>query len=235
MTLLTIVQNAADRLGITRPSSVFTSTDQSTLRLLGYAQEEGKSLARRHSWQILTKEQTFTATATETQTSALPSDFDRWIDETFYNRTQKRPVYGPLNAQEWQFAKSVVATVIIESFRQRGSSTDILLTPTATAGETYAFEYIARNWCESSGGTDQAAWAADADVAFLEEELITLGVVWRFKSGQGLSYAEEFRNYELECLKAISKDGGKRTLNAGGSRRGRKPNAPFIQEGSWNL
>lgn len=198
MSLLTICQNAADRLGIARPSSVINSTDNQTLRLLGYAQQEGKALQKEHAWQILVKEQSFTATATETQSSALPSDFDRWVDDTFYNRTRKRPVYGPLNAQDWSFSKAVVATVLIESFRQRGSTSDILITPTPTAGDSYCFEYVAKNWCQSSGGTAQDAWAADSDTGIIDEECMTLGVVWRFKAGQGLDYAEEFRNYELK-------------------------------------
>lgn len=235
MTILTICQNAADRLGIVRPSSVITSTDQQALRLLGYAQQEGKALARRHAWQILVTEASFTSTATETQSSALPSDFDRFVDDTFYNRTRKRPVYGPLNAQDWSFSKAVVATVLIESFRQRGSTSDILITPTPTAGDSYYFEYVSKNWCQSSGGTAQSAWASDTDTGILEEELMTLGVIWRFKAGQGFDYAEEFRNYETMVTQAIARDGGKRTLNAGyyiGSRRRR---APFVQDGSWNL
>lgn len=235
MSLLSLVQNAADRLGIVRPATVITSQDQQALRLLGFAQQEGKALARRHTWQILTKEGTFTSTATETQTSALPADFDRWIDETFFNRTRKRPVYGPLNAQDWQFAKSVVATVIIESFRQRGAANDILITPTPTAGDSYAYEYISKNWCAKSDATPQSAWALDTDTGILEEELITLGVIWRFKAGQGFDYAEDFRNYELMVAQAIARDGGKRTLNAGYSLQSRRPTAPMIQDGSWNL
>jgi hypothetical protein len=77
------------------------------LQLLGLAQQEGKELARRHTWQRSSRKQTFTATATETQSTAIPSDFDRFIDETMFNRTRKRHVYGPLNPQEWQFQKSV--------------------------------------------------------------------------------------------------------------------------------
>lgn len=233
MSLLTICQNAADRIGITRPSSVVNSTDQQSLRLLGYAQQEGKDLARKYDWQVLTKEQTFTATATETQSSALPSDFDRFIAETFFNRTRKRPVYGPLNANEWQFAKSVVATVIIESFRQRGDS--ILMTPTPTAGDTYAFEYVAKNWCQSSAGAAQSAWASDTDTGILNEELMTLGVVWRFKKGQGFDYDEDFRSYEMQCAQIYSRDGGRRVLNSSGMRSNFRPRAPFVQDGSWNL
>lgn len=235
MSLLSLLQNASDRLGIVRPASVINSSDQQTARLLGYAQQEGEELAAGYPWQILSAETTFVSTATETQTNAIPDAFDRFIDDTFYNRTRKRPVWGPMNSTDWAFAKSVVSTVIIESFRQRGSSTDILITPVPVAGDTYAFEYISKNWCQSSGGTGQSSWLSDTDTGILDEKLMTLGVIWRFKAGQGFDYSEEFRTYELMKTQRQARDGGKRTLDAGRFRRNRYPAPPFIQDGSWNL
>ena len=41
-----------------------------------------------------------------------------------------------------------------------GNPMDILINPAPSAGHTFAYEYMSKNWCESSGGTDQAAWAA---------------------------------------------------------------------------
>jgi hypothetical protein len=81
----------------------------------------------------------------------------------------------------------------------------------------------------------QSAWASDTDTGIINEELMTLGLCWRFKAGQGFDYAEEFRSYEMAVAQDIARDGGKRTLNAGyyiGTRRRR---APFVQDGSWNL
>ncbi len=232
MSLLTLIQNASDRIGVVRPATVTTSADPQVIRLLGMAQQEGKALARRHDWKVMTKEQTFTSTATETQTAALPSDFDRFVDETFFNRTQRRPVWGPLSAQDWSLTKATVSTVIYEAFRQRGSSTDLLFTPTPTAGESYAFEYVSKNWCVKSDTTEQSSWLSDTDTGILDEEIMTLGVIWRFKSAQGLDYAEEFRSYELMVAEQASRDGGKRTLNVGMNRPAR---SLFVQEGNWNL
>jgi hypothetical protein len=232
MTLLTVVQNACDRLGITRPTAAYASTDQQIIQLVGLAQQEGKELAKRHTWQALTTEKTFTSIAAETQTGAIPTDFDRFIDDTFYNRSQTRHVRGPLTPQEWQFHKGVVATTIIEAFRVRGSA--ILLTPTPSAGQTYAYEYVSKNWCASSGGTAQSAWAADADVGTLPEELTTLGVIWRWQKAKGLDYAESFRTYETQVAIETSRDGGKPTLNFGRSAN-LGARLPIIKDGSWSL
>lgn len=233
MSLLSLVKDACDRLGLPRPTVVYASTDQQVIQLLGLAQQEGIELARRHRWQAITAEKTFTSTAAETQTGAIPSDFDRFVDDTFYNRTQKREVQGPLNAQQWAFHKSVVATTIIEAFRQRGNN--ILITPTPNGTDTYAYEYVSRNWCESSGGTDQAAWAADTDTGILSEELMKLGLVWRWKKAKGLDYAEEFRTYEMQVAQAIARDGGKPTLNIGSGSNTRGARRPFVPDGSWSV
>ena len=45
MSLLTIVTQACDRIGLTRPTSAFLSSDQQVLQLVGLAQQEGKDLA----------------------------------------------------------------------------------------------------------------------------------------------------------------------------------------------
>jgi hypothetical protein len=202
------------------------------MQLVSLAKQEGKELARRHAWQKITKEKTFTATATETQATAIPSDFDRYVDETMFNRTRKRHVYGPLTPQEWQFQKSVITSMIVENWRQRGDS--VMITPTATAGDTYAYEYISLNWCASSGGTEQSTWASDTDVGLLSEDLIRLGVIWRFRMAKGFSYDEQFRSYEIQLAQAIARDGGKRTLNIGSGGR-KSPRGIFVQDGNWSL
>jgi hypothetical protein len=234
MSLLTLVQNVADRVGLSRPSAVVSTSDPNARQLLALAQQEGIELAKRHSWQKLTKEKTFTSTAAAAQTGAIPSDFDRIIDGTMYNRTAKRHLEGPLNAQEWQFAQAVTATTIIEAFRIRGN--DILITPTPTGtSTTYAYEYVSTQWCESSGGTDQSAWAADTDVGILSEELMTLGTTWRWLKIKGLAYDESFRTYEMQVAQAIARDGGKPTLYAGKTVNAFKPRGVYVSEGNWDL
>ena len=232
MSLLTIVQNAALRLSLNSPSAAYSSSDLQVKQLVALAQQEGKELARRHPWTVLTKEKTFTSTAAAAQTGALESDFDRFVDGTFFNRTQKRPVYGPISSQDWQFTQAVVAETITESFRVRG--TDVLITPTPNGTDSYAYEYISTQWCESSGGTDQSAWASDTDTGLLDEEIMTQGVIWRFLRAKGMDYAEPFRSYEVQIAERFSRDGGRRILNFA-SKRFYGPRAPLVPEGSWSL
>ena len=233
-TLLSIVNDAQDALGLPRDTVVVSSTDQTTITLLRLANQEGRELARRHSWQALVTEKTFTSTATEEQSSVIPTDLDRFVNESFYNRTRHRRLIGPLTATEWQGNKGITASILIDAFRVRGDA--FLITPTPAAGDTYAYEYVSKNWCEDSGGTGQAAWVADDDVPRLDAELMTLGLVWRFNKSKGLGYAEDFATYQQQVTQAIMRDGARRTINlATDERLFDNARAPYVPEGDWNL
>jgi hypothetical protein len=227
MSLLSIIQSAADRLGLTRPSTVTSSTDPIVITLLGLAQAEGKALYDRHTWQVLQTEYTF-STAASTASYALPSAFDSIIKGTVFNRTRRRRMVGDLSPEQWQETQASLVTMVNPAFRIRGSL--FYISPTPTAIETVAYEYMSKNWCQSSGLTGQAAWAADTDTGILSEELMTLGIIWRFKSAKSLDYAEAMNDYEIAVNKAIFKDGARVTIDTSNCRGDRVPRAPQVPE-----
>ena len=86
-------------------------------------------------------------------------------------------------------------------------------TPVA-AGEDLIFEYISENWLTEAAGTTGAdVWAADTDVAILDEDLITMGVIWRFLRARGLAFETQLAEYEREAAQAIARDGGAPALH----------------------
>ena len=205
MSLLTVISGTLARLALPTTTAVIDSTDATVRQLLQLAQREGRELARRATWKALQTEKTFTTVATAAQTSALPTDLDWIIPDTMFNRTLKRRVQGPVGADEWQLIQSSLSSSVFPAFRIRGTS--LLITPTPTAGQTVAYEYMSKYWCASSAGSGQTAWAADADTALLDEELITSGLVWRFKAAKGLGYAADQQAYEIQVMQAIMREG----------------------------
>jgi hypothetical protein len=227
MSLLSIIQNASDRLGLTRPSTVISSTDPGIITLLGLAQAEGKSLYDRHTWQVLQTEYTF-STADGTASYALPAAFDSIIKDTVFNRTRRRRMVGDLSPEQWQETQASLVTMVNPAFRIRGSL--FYISPTPTAIETIAYEYMSKNWCQSSLAVGQSAWALDTDTGVLNEELMTLGIIWRFKSAKSLDYAEAMNDYEIAVNKAIFKDGARVTIDTSNCRGDRIPRAPQVPE-----
>lgn len=233
MTLLAIIQSAADLIGVTRPTTVVSSSDRNVRTLLALANVEGEELLERYAWPETNKQATFTTVAAELQGTlvSIAADFGYIVNGTMWNRTLNQPVDGPLTPQERQQMASGSVTGPFHDFYIRGAS--LYLFPTPTAGQSVYFEYQSNLWCQSSGGTGQTAWAADTDTGILDESLMKLGVVWRFKKKNGLDYAEDFRTYEQKLANATSRAGGKRTLDMSGRRM--IPRGVTTPEGSWNI
>lgn len=228
MSLLTIVQDACDRMSLPRPTVVMTSQDQLVASLRGLAQQESTELARRAAWQALKLEHTFITTAAAVQVGGFPSDFDYYVDETMFNRSRRRSVWGPLSDQEWQRIQASLTTLVDPAFRIRGSQ--LLISPTPPAGETIAYEYVTKNFCRSSLSVAQSRWEADDDETDLDEELITLGVIWRHKKAKGFDYAEDFRSYELTVAERMKRDGARPRISTIHASNERVPTAPQVPD-----
>lgn len=237
MSLLTIVQNACRRIGITAPTVVTGSSDLTVAQLLSLLNKEGKELATGSSvglsydWQALQAEATFTSVATESQglMSTIAPGLKYIIGGTIWDRTRRLPAYGSMSPQEWQNYKAWGVASPYPKYRVRTGY--LLLMPTPAAGDLYYFEYQGKNWCTSSTGTGQTAFAADADVCVLDEDLLTDGLVWRFKQAKGLDYAEDFATYQRDVTMAISRDTERPVLNMG--RTDQSPTGVVIPIGSW--
>lgn len=237
MSLLTMAQDAADDIGIPRPTAVIGSTDPTTRIMLAAANREGRNLAKRHPWQALKMETTFLTVADDVQTAsgAVPAGFDRLIADTMWNRTQKVKIGGPITEAEYADFVGRGVGAVYPFFRFRGNK--LLLTPDPTAGETYAYEYISKYWCGGSASTapTQSAWAADDDIPYLDEEAMRLGIIWRYKKSRGLEYGQDFNDYEAYIAQLAGRDGARRVLDMGKSNLTRNPRAPVAPDFNWPL
>lgn len=230
MSLLTIVNDAQAVLNLPITTTVVTNTGDTQRQLLRLCNMAGRELARAHAWQALLTEQTFTTVAAELQTHVIPSDFGWVVDDTLWNRTTTDRIWGPLSSQAWQAQKAMGTTLSESQFRIRANAFYFL--PTPSASQTIAYEYASKYWCEDSGGTDQEKWAADTDVPRVDEYLVTLGLIWRWKSAKGLDYSQERDEYEREVAQAKARDGGKRRTSVAGPTN-RPLGIGRIREGSW--
>lgn len=211
MTILQICQDAADELSLVRPTGLIGSSDDTARKLLRHLTKTCTALAARYDWQILREQQTFTTTAAAEQAGAIPADFLRFVQNSMYNRTERRHVRGPLSPMEWQAYQASTTTPVFDHFYKRGDS--IFFTPTPPAGETIAFEYIKNAIGFTDGGVDVSRFENDADTPYFDAELCTMGVVYRFRQAERLDYAEEMRDFELRYADLVKQDGGRRVLD----------------------
>ena len=148
----------------------------------------------------------------------LPSDFERPIDNTMWDRTRYWAMRGPQSPQQWQMYKSsIIGKAAIERrwrIRNIGGTNLFSIDPVPTdKGAALVFEYVSNGWCKSAGGAYQSQWLADTDIGVLDEYLIQLGTRWRMLRRLGISYSEELDEYERQVSKAAAQDGGAAVLS----------------------
>lgn len=223
MTLLSIVQAAIDEIGDQdAPTSVIGNTDPEVTKALRRMDKIGRFLVREYEWQELKKEHTFNALTDQAGTStrcayyALPSDFQRIISLTQWDRTAYDRVYGPATDAEWELAISGLTVSSLDSWWMIAGDY-FWITPTPTASATLAYRYRSNAYCKSSGGTWQTAWAADTDLPILDQEIFILGLVWELKRSKGLPSDAEQAAF-FSAINSPSESGG-RAVNFGGGAR----------------
>jgi len=208
MTLLSMVEAAADEIGTgNRPTSVIANTAPDVQKYLRLLHKVGNRLRVVFAWQALTEERTFTATSGELQTSALPTDFDRFVKETFWDRTNVNLVSGPVGATEWQGMKATnYGDTANRKVRHRGNALHIL--PAMSGGESMAFEYVSKNWIDTNqdGVGDTSVFEADDDTTLLDEELLTLGLIFEFLETEGLPANKAAVEYEQRFNQLVRND-----------------------------
>ena len=83
--------------------------------------------------------------------TTIASDFQRFLNNTMWNRTTDRKFYGPITDVEWQRIKATVSEGVTNYFRIRGGL--LIVHPNPTASQSVFFEYISKNWV--SGNADK--------------------------------------------------------------------------------
>lgn len=166
----------------------------------------------------VTLDQTCTATANGItiifgrDTYFLPDDFAYFQQLTWWDRTYRWQMFGPLSPQEWQVLKSGLSPVGPRRFfRIMGNKFYLHPAPSVT-GDTLVFEYDSNAWCQSSGAIAQSTWLADTDYYSLDDDCFILGLKWRYKAAKGLDYAQEKRDYDIQCERTVARDGGNKDL-----------------------
>lgn len=238
MSLLSITKAVALKVGITVPTVAITSTDMNIQQIIGFINEAGQELAARFSFQAITKEATFATVATESQGNILTltgADFAFVLNETMWDRSTKRPVFGPKVPAEWQQLKAQFVNGPWSQYRIRGNQ--VLFIPIPSVGDAIFFEWVSNYWVATTAAPTvgaQTAYLLDTDVSLLNERAITLDAIWRYKQTKRLAYDEDFDKAEAAIADLIGRDASKPTLNMCGPQGNIQPGV-FVPAGNFTL
>lgn len=232
MSLLTIISNVCRRVGQQPPNVVVSSTDPTVQQMLSFANEVGNELCRWGDWRKLRKQKVFSTLPQEEQTGMVPDDLGQWIDQSAWNRSARRPLWGPISPEQWQAWKAFDTFPVMDCWYFEGNN--ILVQPVPPAGETFAFAYTSNQWCKSATGDPQSEWLEDTDVGVISERLFTLGTLFMYLEARGLySEAAELR-YQDQVKQELSEDSPRSThsMASTGYWWARRPGI-VVPDGSW--
>lgn len=235
MSVLSIIQDHCRINALRVPNSVIGSTDTGVQQLYGILRELLDEVVNESKFNVITLEAVFTATAGEDQgalSTLAPYGCQFPYFETFYDRTLRRPLYGPLDETEWQQIKALPNPGPFYKFRIRGDH--LLINPAPAAPlSTIAFEY-ASSWCvQSEAGILQSGIENDTDVFVFPERILRRGLAFRWKQIKGLPYqADETQFYNL-LTNYIARDKVKRRINVSQPYQADIKPGVFVPSGNW--
>lgn len=209
MTLLTISQNIAKDAKTEVPTTIIDNTQEVAKQIFQAVRLATKDVFERHDWSALNYDKTFSSVVSQVQYD-LPTDFDRIVNGTFFNTTNRREVFLT-TPREWRQLNLNVGVSVIKRYRIRQNKVELFPTPSAI--ESFTYEYINNKPIyDNDTASAKTDWTKDGDTSLLNEDLIELHGRWRFLRYRGKEYAEAQREAEERLQDVMGRDAGRKTI-----------------------
>lgn len=184
MSLLTICQGLALNVGLESPTAVINGARE-MLEAKQFCEETCNELARRVDWGDLTKTATLTGDGSNKKHS-LPAAFSRLVGGVCVT-VGGAPV-RPLSRAEWGTLTAVQGTPRYFLLEDNA----ITLWPYLATASTAAASYQSGAWCSNGG----ASFLLDSDESLIDEGLVLLGLIARWRRQKGMPYQDEEAEFE---------------------------------------
>lgn len=208
------LRSAASRIMGVKPSVFFSSTNVLENELTELVNDVAQDIARSHDWRVLTKLAEMTGTGSD-ESFALPLDYSRMpikaslsVGDGFAN------CYVPINDLDaWANRNSPVGYSAGGCWIMLGGQLHIV--PIVSLGEKARFYYISNYIVKNANGETQRRFQKDDDTFLLDEDLLTLGLIWRYRHQKRLDYTDDQALFEKRFNEIAGKDKGSHILAIG--------------------
>lgn len=233
MSLLTIVQGAADLIGLPIYNQVVGNAEADVRQLFANLKIGSNTLVKTTngsggSWSALERIYEFQSAADQTE-YILPEDFDRLIVGTAWQKDKYWQMRGSRTPQQWQRVRNRQSSTPYNQFRLlrtqngQGSLQDVrrfTLEPAPGENITLVYEYVSTwPWVSEDGSTFKKVPDNDNDRSVLGDDIHILDTVWRFKKGNGLSYSADLAEFEAIRDAMLVQDEASEAISVGYDRR----------------
>jgi hypothetical protein len=142
----------------------------------------------------------------------LPSDFERMVDKTQYNKSNRWAIIGPKDSQEWQWLKSAYITTG-PRMRYRIQGNQFVLWPMPASNIEIGYAYISNGWAVSSSGALKSRFTHDDDESVFPDRLLVLGTKLKFFEIKGFDTVKLEQAMYRELSKWKATESGADTLS----------------------
>lgn len=216
MTVFSACQDASRLMGLTAPTQIYGSTSRYEVELQAIANEAAKAIAKAHDWRKFTTLKTNTGDGTTTAFD-LPSDYDRMpVKAGVYLNSSKTPMLGIIDLDQWLRNRLESFTPVTGEWIMLGGQMQIY--PAMGSTDSAKYYYQSNKIVSADGGVTKAAFTSDTDSFRLDERMLTLEIIWRWRALKGLEYAEDMQSAEIAKSQEIARDKGSRILKIGKPR-----------------
>lgn len=218
MTVLSAAQEAGALLLGVKPGSLF-STDRFGIELGVLANQAARAICKYYEWQTLKVLKAYAGDGASIAFS-LPTDYGRMLKTGhLHSTTWKNANYRKARDEDdWLYLQDTNISGTPGTWILLGGQMQIF--PAMPIGESARHYYISKNHVALSVGAagTKSSFTLDADVFVLPERLITLSLMWRWRSLKRMEYSEDMMNYEIALAEEVAKDKGTRILTVGALR-----------------
>lgn len=212
MTILACFKSASRRLLGQDQNSLFTGSTAFQIKMQEIISEATLDIAQEHDWKALTRLCTLSADGS-TQDFPLPADYDRMLVKAdVHSSLWFRTYAAAKDMDEWLMLKNFMPSDIPGYWTLYNGQMHIM--PAPPADEKPQFGYITNLLVKAQDGTAKTAFTTDSDSFVLDEQLLLLAMIWRWKAAEGLDYQEDMQNYENRKSQLAAKDHGSRPIRS---------------------
>lgn len=216
MTILSVCQRLSTKIGIARPTVIYASTDRDMYSLQEVIADAVLTIKEAHDWQLFRAIHTLDGDGSA-QSFSLPSDYDRMLrTASLWSSRYQWAMEHILDTDRWLELLTLPYTQTTGSWTIYGGDLHIL--DTMASGDTAKFFYLRNLPVVSAASVTKAAFTADDDSFRLNEELLRLAIIYKWKQAKQQAYEEEMADFNIMLNRMIDKDGGSKPIVSGGPR-----------------
>lgn len=232
---LQVAKQVASELGLPVPTELVTSQEQTSIQMLALMNAAGNELVSYYDWEFLLKTHSIVSVANQ-GSYPRPDNYQRQINQTIWDKNNRRPAFGPASPQGWQVLTNALISVgPFVRYRVAGRNVEFLPVP-KDGGLNYNYQYVSNGWVQSYLDPEQftAMVVNDLDTLQFDFWLLVKFLklkLWQSKGLDTVSLAADF-NRTMDAT--MGQDHGAPVLRLSGGYKVPWLNMQNLPDGNWN-